>query len=369
MDDGQVNVFIKNLEDADFGSVVEYEEMHGRLQTPWRYLVGMKELESRARWMQTEAEVNLQLHKRIHRTVDGDLPLRHFDAASMMSYSLPSKVAEIRFCKTRPQACVVEGRSVEQGGYDPYTKNHPVSSFEVRRSSSVGGGRGVFSKVDIANGDYLGLEEGVHGMHVPSLAHNLIFDMLEKFADEGGFWDVLGDGYIDGYGFQNSFYVSIDCKFIVYCRNFEIFLTGFFGDTFSLLQGAPCSGVDSGIFTFANHGCDRSYNFGAITEQTEATVLFGADPHTIYDDRPDVYNPLHERNYFTFDQEGMRSIKDIEAGEELLDNYLIFGGCHDQKDFEENLMELKNMCSGVPGAVSSYEFKNNSAEELQELYN
>lgn len=209
LDYGQVNKFIENLEDADFGSVVEYEEMHGRLQTPWRYLVGMKKIESRARWMQTEAEVNLQLRKRIHQTVDGDLPLRHFDGASMMSYALPSKVAEIRFCKSH--TCEAEGRPVEQGGYDPYTKNHPVSSFEVGKSSSVGGGRGVFSKVDIANGDYLGLEEAVHGMHVPSLAQDLIFDMLGKFADEGGFWDVLGVGYIDGYGFQDSFFVSIVC--------------------------------------------------------------------------------------------------------------------------------------------------------------
>ena len=116
-----------------------------------------------------------------------------------------------------------------------------------------------------------------------------------------------------------------------------------------------CASVDSGLFTFANHGCDRSYNFGTPTNATESSIELGIEATSIYDATNDMYNPYNERRYFSLDHNGMKALRDISAGEEMLDNYLIFGGGHDQEDFDDNLDELQRMCSGGNGIVSDYE--------------
>ena len=49
------------------------------------------------------------------------------------------------------------------------------------------------------------------------------------------------------------------------------------------------------------------------------------------------------------------TLRDIQPGEELLDNYLAFGGGVDLNDWENNLLELKTMCSGGKGKIHMYE--------------
>lgn len=113
----QVHEFIKHLEKAGFRSVQEYDEMHGRLSSPWRYLVAFKDEYSRGRWYGSEAEISLYLHKRIVRDISGGLPLRHFDAATMVTYSTPSRVSEERFCRAHPDHC-------DESIFDPERRNH-----------------------------------------------------------------------------------------------------------------------------------------------------------------------------------------------------------------------------------------------------
>jgi hypothetical protein len=107
--------------------------------------------------------------------------------------------------------------------------------------------------------------------------------------------------------------------------------------------------------TFANHGCNGTYNFGTPTSSSEATLELGVPVLSVYDARNDPFNPFIERRYFTLELTHMIAVKDIAAGEELLDNYLPYGGGDDQHDFDANLAELKAMCMGGKGVVSEYE--------------
>lgn len=122
-----------------------------------------------------------------------------------------------------------------------------------------------------------------------------------------------------------------------------------------MIQGEPSSSVDSGILTFVNHGCNGTYNIGVVLGESEATVEVGTPVTTVYDARSDVYNPRWERGYHSVDCAGLVAIRDISAGDEILDNYLIFGGGYDQQDFDENLSDLKSMCRGEGGLVHIYE--------------
>jgi hypothetical protein len=191
--------FINSLDESGFKSIMEYEDMHGRLPVPCRYVVAMKDKSSRTRWFLSEAEISLLLHKRIMRDMNGELPLRHFDGASMLTYRLPSRVAEERFCRGTPEACTA--------ALDPETINRPLSFFEIKLSS-VGGGRGVYALHDISAGDYLAIEDMAHSLFISPSTHKLIFMALKSVGVPSDFWHVLGRSYIDGYGFQDSFFVS-----------------------------------------------------------------------------------------------------------------------------------------------------------------
>lgn len=49
------------------------------------------------------------------------------------------------------------------------------------------------------------------------------------------------------------------------------------------------------------------------------------------------------------------AIRDIEAGEELLDNYMTYAGSPGSKEFEENRQQVQAMCEGGDGVVAEYE--------------
>jgi len=199
--DGLMNDFIDNLVGAGFVSVQEYEETHGRLYIPWRYIVAMKNRFSRAYWIAGEAEVALAITKRIVTLDNGDLALKHFDAATMMTYQFPSRVAETRFCRANPEDCGYHADVL-----DPYVQDHPVSEFEVRESGGERAGRGVYAKTQIKQGEYVSLDECVNQMYVPPWTNELLFLAHRKLGLP--FWEVVAQGYVDGYGLIDSHYVS-----------------------------------------------------------------------------------------------------------------------------------------------------------------
>lgn len=124
------------------------------------------------------------------------------------------------------------------------------------------------------------------------------------------------------------------------------------------MQGEPAAGVDPGILTFVNHGCNGTYNVGARLQVNEMTMKIGLGPEGIYDDSNEIYHPYIERQFPQWDCQGFVALRDIEAGEELLDNYLVFGGGEDVHTWDDNLKELKNMCMGGAGSVLEYEQEN-----------
>jgi hypothetical protein len=107
--------------------------------------------------------------------------------------------------------------------------------------------------------------------------------------------------------------------------------------------------------TFTNHGCNGQYNIGDRLSVNEMTMDLGVGPEGIFDDSHELYHPYLERHYPKWSCGEFVALRDIEAGEELLDNYLVFGGGDDIRDWEENLQELKNLCSGGTGFVTRYE--------------
>lgn len=64
----------------------------------------------------------------------------------------------------------------------------------------------------------------------------------------------------------------------------------------------------------------------------------------------DVYNPVAERHA----RMPERMLRDIAAGEEILDNYLAFIG--HESDWEEDVQLIRDQCRGVDvGEVTKYE--------------
>lgn len=116
-------------------------------------------------------------------------------------------------------------------------------------------------------------------------------------------------------------------------------------------------GVDTGIMTFVNHGCNSSYNTGTHTVENEMTANSGSGPGAIYSDLRPIYNPRVARHFPLENDDVPTSLLDIDAGEELLDNYLPFGGSERLDLWESNLRLLKSICSGGTGVIFQYEHK------------
>lgn len=116
----------------------------------------------------------------------------------------------------------------------------------------------------------------------------------------------------------------------------------------------PSAGIEPSLWSFVNHGCNGTYNIGTPLNVTEVSLTTGTPPNDLYDDENEVFDPFSERHYPAWGCSDFVALRDIEAGEELFDNYLVFGGSKTE-DWLDNLQELQSVCSGGIGLVSSYE--------------
>ena len=336
--------FLEDLDDKGFKSVVSFEESHGRLDRSWIFVVALKDWETRSNWWRNSAEVDFQIYQRTVRTTTSELPLQFFDGATMMKYQTPSRQLENAWCQKYPHNC-------KRGhGFDPDTVHVPVSMFEVKTSVIAKGGRGVFAKQFISKGSVVALDDCVHGMFVHSTSLEVMEDTYASYGDVSQFWSTVLDGYLDGYGWEDNDYVGLCIAYSLVDRDAHINLH------FTNVQGMIGIGVDPGIMTFVNHGCDGKYNIGAKLNETEASIEFGQGPTKVFGDHldSDAFNPFAERHFPMWDCASFVAHRDIEKGEELLDNYIIFGG-KDWEEFEANLADLKTLCSGGVGKVFEYE--------------
>jgi hypothetical protein len=95
---------------------------------------------------------------------------------------------------------------------------------------------------------------------------------------------------------------------------------------------------------------------GLPTHISELTVdLKTLANQTFYNDKL-PYHPFTERHYPSWGCGGFKALRDIEAGEEILDNYLVMGGSKGDK-LHGYVAELKTICSGGIGSVTQYELE------------
>jgi hypothetical protein len=189
--------FIEGLAEAGFESIFEYTESHGRVVlAPWTFVVALKDADTRARWFRSEAQVQLDLHRRSRRLKgnDKELPFQFFDGATFMTYQFPNRIAEETWCRNNA------GKCGNGHGFDPSIPDRNESSYRVARSNVANGGRGVFALEDIPKGSYMGNEECVNGMFVPPNTMEIMEDFDNSaLSDATAFWTTVYKGFIDGY--------------------------------------------------------------------------------------------------------------------------------------------------------------------------
>jgi hypothetical protein len=151
-------------------------------------------------------------------------------------------------------------------------------------------------------------------------------------------------------------------------------------------QGNDAAGIETSPMTFVNHGCNKTYSIGKKlgrrslslittlnnhnatmnplagepTDVSELTVdLTSLAQQTVYVDKNEPYHPYNERHYPSWFCPSFKALRDIKAGEELLDNYMVMAGPSELYDF---VSELQSMCSGGIGSVTRYELQARESE-------
>jgi hypothetical protein len=318
--------FIPFLEKNGFKKIKEYAEGHGGFLGVWTFMVAFKDRKSSERWYANAAVVDFAIKQRITPTVSGGPALHFFDGALMNAYSYPSRIVETNFCRSQPMPPLCS----RGHGFDPEKGNAPITSFEVRDSDIPGAGRGVFFKESFPNGTYIAIEKTVDDILILPKTNKIVTQMSKSSTSSK--WNSVV-AYIIGYGFASNFY----------------------GDAAFLM--------DACILTFLNHGCNSTENMGmklSVNEMTADPDRF--PPELDYDTIEEaVYNPFADRNhmiYMTIDTFN----RDVEAGEELKDNYLAY--LHDE-NWKWGVEHFRSICSGRgKGVVTEYEGGNdlNSSE-------
>ena len=190
------NALIDLLVDVGFEAMHLYEDGNCGFDAPWTFLVAFKNRDDQA-WYRSQAQVDVQIHKRIIRTKSGTYALEYFDGAVMQGYRNPHKVFESIFCRAEP--------TPDSCATDHFRESVPLSDFEVKMSTvGDGSGRGVFTKVDIKQGTAISKKESARAIQVPRSAMALIYSYMGESEDIRNAY-----GYIDGYGWDA--FVSVLC--------------------------------------------------------------------------------------------------------------------------------------------------------------
>jgi hypothetical protein len=156
-----------------------FSQGHSHFYMPWSYLVAFKDYKSKARWHTTAPELQIALQQRLHRTKSGLPILRYFDAATHVSYQLPSRAQETTYCRQEiddeiPWDCD------EILGFYPNHTHLPLEFLRVGKSG-VGerAGRGLFATRDIPAHASIGAEKGIHGFKFPPSTWSVLNSLVE----------------------------------------------------------------------------------------------------------------------------------------------------------------------------------------------
>jgi hypothetical protein len=264
-----------------FETIVVFSEAHGRGErdddfyshrttSVVHYVIAAKKASFLAHWRSSGAQVQFAIQK-LHRSKSSnntnyctnseqqqqqrekqeEVVFEYFDDGTMKSYEHPSRYIENTWCHSTA-AALNKGLcgdfsydASRYSGRNPYHRmdnsvaDVPSSSFYVG-SSTVGdrSGRGVFTKVFIPKGSYIGMDDCVNGMFVPPNVLSLIQTIIDHYdnaddSEDGGDEDTFDDddkeedasaskltnttilrnhkrlfNYIDGYGWYDNDHVS-----------------------------------------------------------------------------------------------------------------------------------------------------------------
>ena len=121
--DDQLVSLLHHFLEVGFQSVLHYDEAHSGFQSPWAYLVVMKDEAARAHWFRGQAEMELAIRRRSLRTWHNETPFRFFDGATMMSWKFPQRPVEEVWCRLEPRPSNCRGH-----GFDPDEPLHSTSN-------------------------------------------------------------------------------------------------------------------------------------------------------------------------------------------------------------------------------------------------
>lgn len=142
-------------------------------QSVQNYVIAFKAFESRSKWYQNAAEIDLLMRRRIIANKSTGMNL--FDARTMISYQTPHRAIQNNFCRLKPTECV------GHMGFEPNTKTLPSTVLNVAKSS-VGehAGRGLFASNTIPKGFIIGLDEQVGSFSFNPSSSDILDVLCEK---------------------------------------------------------------------------------------------------------------------------------------------------------------------------------------------
>jgi hypothetical protein len=267
--DDRVTTLANGLIQAGLESIVSYElpvvvpiMMARTITTTTRkkmvlvtFFVAFQSLEQKASWLATEAHFQSTIHKRCSSGGRGGATRHHsnnnnnnnnnanndnqhqdngdddtrqeptfsyFDSATMTRYHYPSKASETVYCRRQPtplgcnnndhETSSSSSRGGNRGrGFNLEQPSIPVDMLDVQKSwLGDHAGRGVFAKVDIPAGSYLGLESAVHAVWFGPYTFDLIlYNIYGRYSElfRKSRYGVL-EACVYGYGYQQSPRVS-----------------------------------------------------------------------------------------------------------------------------------------------------------------
>jgi hypothetical protein len=329
-------------------SNTQFKDMHifedandpGAIMTraPQSYVVLCKDPNCRQFWYAEESFKNYQIRKRLSSTPS------YVDGATLQRYTRPSKAWENLFCSfpENKRECRYKN------GFDPAVPNIPSEAFEVKQSSiGLNVGRGVFTKVDIAEGSYFMQETAVHRVKFSVQSFSVILktkDMMLEIDCKSSFNGIYyGEIEEQEHGYEIDSVIS--------------FMDGYGEDDDTL--GSTHNVVDSGFSAFVNHGCNKTFNYGpvffvldreaGITKSEYEYLLLSeeeADPNIpqVNRDRNEkLFNPLVERHMEHDISCYDGSISNISKGQELFTNYVHYYGIGGWK---YGINDLRSQCRG-----------------------
>jgi len=320
---------VQFLGNYSFDAVHVYEENDCGIMARCAFLITSKQTKFRDAWSMHPMYFDIYLHG--YHFERG--PQGYFDGVTMERYRTTHRAYQNRFCSA--SRTLLSDLCGFVAGIDPRRRDFPPEAFEVRHSTlGEGAGRGLFARVHIPAGSLIMEREAVNSVHFTEAA----LAVIEKIM-----WIHLGDikevdeivdmlySYYDGYGYSGS---TISGK--------EIF-------------------VDSGILTFANHGCGGTDNLGQLgtegaflTPEEYASLRESADKrsealmalHRLFRSWTGYNPPVHRHNYLI--SGGLNfALRDIVAGEEIFGNYLLYiDSTIKKEDLDKHVSLIDSECLG-----------------------